>query len=192
MKTPVVSVFGSSAPQPGSDAYIAAFELGRLIAKQGWTICNGGYGGTMEAAARGAATAGGLTIGVTCSGFGPRPANRYVRRRIRTTNLFDRLKTLIRSASAYVVLPGGTGTLVELSLVLEFANKRMLTGNRPLIFLGDYWRGVVEAATRERPLLQNVHFCATPADTVSVLCNHFGPKAAPARRRAAARKRTPA
>lgn len=166
-----------------------AFELGRLIAEHGWTLCNGGYGGTMEAAARGAISAGGSTIGVTCSGFGPLRPNRYIRRRIKTRTLFDRLKTLIRTGKAYVVLPGGTGTLVELALVLEHVNKHMFGSTRPLILLGDYWHSVVEASTRERPLDQRPHECGTPAEAVAILSTHFGPRPSPTRTRSRARKR---
>jgi hypothetical protein len=67
VKAKIVTVFGSSAPQPLSPAYRDAYELGRGIAAAGWILCNGGYGGTMEAAAKGAVEAGGHTIGVTCS-----------------------------------------------------------------------------------------------------------------------------
>lgn len=177
MKIPVVTVFGSSAPKPGSPAYIAAFELGRRIAENGWQVCNGGYGGTMEAAARGAATAGGVTIGVVCSGLGPFRPNRYIRKCIRTRTLFDRLKTLIRTGRAYVVLPGGTGTLVELALVLEHYNKNMFPSHRPLILLGEDWLPVVECSTRERPLPLQPVVCYNPEEAVERLLAHFGPRA---------------
>lgn len=176
MQTPVVTVFGSSAPEPGSDAYIAAFELGRLIAEHGWALCNGGYGGTMEAAARGAVSAGGQTIGVTCSAFGPRRHNKYIRKVIRERTLFDRLKTLVRLGRAYVVLPGGTGTLVELALVLEHVNKRMFPGRRPIVLFGDFWMPVIECSTIERPLDQPFRPCASPQEAVEMLARHFGPR----------------
>lgn len=175
MKKPVVTVFGSSAPQPGSPAYLAAFELGRCVAENGWQLCNGGYGGTMEAAARGAATAGGRTIGVICSGLGPYRPNRYIRECIRTRTLFDRLKLLIRTGRAYVVLPGGTGTLVELALVLEHFNKSMFPSHRPLILLGEDWLPVIECSTRERPLPAPTTVCHTPDEVIERLAAHFGP-----------------
>ena len=65
--TKIVSVFGGSAPQPGSVPHAEAQALGAALAQAGWTVANGGYSGVMEAASRGAHEAGGHVIGVTCS-----------------------------------------------------------------------------------------------------------------------------
>ena len=62
MKATVITVFGSSRPEPGSPAYETAYQLGRAIAEAGWALCTGGYGGTMEASAKGAVEAGGHTV----------------------------------------------------------------------------------------------------------------------------------
>ena len=115
MKT--VTVFGSSLPGEGSTAYVEAQRLGRLLAEAGYAVCNGGYGGLMEASARGAREAGGHTIGITCV-IWPRPANPYIVEEVRTQNFPERLMTLIERGDAYLVLPGGTGTLAELALGL--------------------------------------------------------------------------
>src|SRR5689334_11099528 len=108
MKT--VTVFGSAFPCDGSSAYAAAYRLGSLLAEKGYAVCNGGYGGLMEASSRGAREAGGHTIGVTCA-IWPRAANRYIVEEIRTQSFPERLLTLVERGDAYVVLPGGTGTL---------------------------------------------------------------------------------
>ena len=66
--TKIVSVFGGSAPKPGSaPSYAEAQALGAALAQAGWTVATGGYSGVMEAASRGACEAGGHVIGVTCS-----------------------------------------------------------------------------------------------------------------------------
>lgn len=153
MSATIVTVFGSSRPAPGSPAYQAAYELGRAVAAAGWTLCNGGYGGTMEAAARGAVEAGGHTIGVTCATFRGRSGpNAYIRQEVPTFDLLTRLNTLVRLGWAYVVLPGGTGTLLELALVWELLNKSLVRRrNTPLILLGEHWGPVVELILREQP-----------------------------------------
>ncbi len=151
MKPPVVTVFGSSQPSPLSPAYQVACELGRAIAVEGWTLCNGGYGGTMEAAAKGAVEAGGHTIGVTCTVFGRGGPNRFIKQEVPTFDLLARLNTLWRLGNAHVVLPGGTGTLVELALVWELVNKRLIRGSRPLVLMGNHWSPVVECVLREQP-----------------------------------------
>ena len=73
MKT--ITIFGSSLPQQGTVAYEDAQRLGRLLAEAGFAIANGGYGGLMEASARGAREAGGHTVGITCEVW-PVQANR--------------------------------------------------------------------------------------------------------------------
>ncbi|RMF84369.1 MAG: LOG family protein [Planctomycetota bacterium] len=137
-----ISVFGSARPKPGEPEYETAMALGRAIAEQGWTLCNGGYGGTMEAAARGAVDAGGHTIGVTCAALRRPGANRYIRETVRTRDLLERLRTLIERGDGYVVLPGGTGTLAELALVWEMRNKQLFKPMRTIVLLGDYWADV--------------------------------------------------
>lgn len=152
MSATIVTVFGSSQPAPLTPAYQAAYELGRAIAAAGWTLCNGGYGGTMEAAARGAVEAGGHTIGVTCAAFGGRSGpNAYIRQEVPTFDLLTRLNTLVRLGWAYVVLPGGTGTLLELALVWELLNKSLLRRRAPLILLGEHWGALVGLILREQP-----------------------------------------
>ncbi|MFQ5805633.1 MAG: LOG family protein [Phycisphaerae bacterium] len=160
MKKNIVTVFGSSQAEPLEKLYQTAFELGRAIAELGLTLCNGGYGGTMEASARGALEAGGHTIGVTCTRFSRSAANPYIRQEIPTFDLFQRLQTLIRLGRAYVVLPGGTGTLVELALVWELLNKGLLRGERPLIVLGNAWRPVIDHVRRAQPDAVGLHVVA--------------------------------
>lgn len=151
MDEKIVAVFGSSKPRFGDPQYATAYDVGRTIAELGLTLCNGGYGGVMEASARGAAEAGGHTIGVTCTRFARSGPNAYIRQEIPTFDLLQRLNTLIRLGRAFVVLPGGTGTLAELGLAWELLNKRLLGKNeRPLIMFGEHWRPVVDCVLREQ------------------------------------------
>lgn len=150
MTTKTVTIFGSSKPQQGESSYQSAYELGLALGRAGFTICNGGYGGTMEASARGAKQAGSHTVGITCTVFsrsGPNPYNDTV---IETKDLFTRLEKLIELGDAYIALPGGSGTLVELAMVWEMTAKRLIQP-RPIIIYGDYWLPVIEATARERP-----------------------------------------
>ena len=146
-----VTVFGSGTVGPTDPLYRTATELGRMIAESGWALCNGGYGGTMEAAARGAVEAGGHTIGVTCRAFGRSGPNEFIREEISTSDLLERLGTLVRLGDAYVVLDGGTGTLAELALVWEMANKRFLRPARSVYVLGTQWEPILEYVRRAQP-----------------------------------------
>jgi uncharacterized protein (TIGR00730 family) len=176
----IVSVFGSNRLEQGSPAYEEARELGRLLALKGYAVCNGGYGGVMEASARGAREAGGHTIGITLRAV-PSPANPYIREEIKADSLFERLRRLLEKARGFVILPGGTGTLVELALCLELQLKR-LTPPKPVILLGSYWKSVLDALEPEvkfmnpfriiapRSFPETVLFAApTAAEAVSML-----------------------
>ncbi len=136
----IVTIFGSSRPREGDALYALAEELGALVAKEGFTLCNGGYAGIMEASARGARTAGGRTIGVLCTRFGSTP-NRYIGETILCGTLLERLEKLIELGDAYVVLRGSTGTLLEFAAVWEMVNKSIVP-KKPIVLVGEFWEGV--------------------------------------------------
>jgi uncharacterized protein (TIGR00730 family) len=140
----IITIFGTSRTAAGDAVFALAMETGRLLAQAGFTIANGGYGGTMLAAAKGAAQAGGEIIGVTCSAFKSSRANEYVTREIITGSLDERLDTLIKLGRAYIVLPGGTGTLLELAKVWELKNKGFLKPDKPIILVGGFFKPLVE------------------------------------------------
>jgi uncharacterized protein (TIGR00730 family) len=144
MDNKIITIFGTGRAAAGDAAFALAMETGRLLAQAGFTIANGGYGGTMLAAAKGAAQAGGEVIGVTCSAFKSRRANEYVTREIVTRSLDERLDTLVKLGQAYIVLPGGTGTLLELAKVWELKNKGFLKPDKPIILVGGFFKPLVE------------------------------------------------
>lgn len=173
MDATVITIFGSSQPAAGSAAYATALELGKAIADAGWTVCNGGYGGTMEATARGAVDAGGHTIGVTWSKVGRGKPNAYIRQEVPTFDLLQRLNTLVHLGKAYVVLPGGTGTGLELMLVWELLNKGLLKRRGPLILLGEHWSALVECVQREQAECRVPEIASDPEHVVRILRAHF-------------------
>jgi len=149
-KRPIVCVFGSNDAQQGDLDYEFARGVGKALGGLGYVVANGGYAGTMEASARGAKEAGGPTIAVTCKVWNS-PANQYMDEVVQTCDLFDRVRRLIDMADGgFVVLPGGTGTLVEFSLAWELMAKRMITP-RPLVCMSAFWRPVVELMVRQKP-----------------------------------------
>src|SRR5512133_3528410 len=141
-----VSVFGGSQPKEGDAAYFEAMEIGRLLAERGHTILTGGYIGTMEAVSRGTREAGGHVIGVTCEdieAWRPIKANAWVMEEIRKKTLVERLHTLIHESDAALALPGGPGTLTEISLTWNLMTVESLH-RRPLILIGDGWQSVFD------------------------------------------------
>lgn len=138
----IITVFGSSRPRQGDSHYAMAQSLGAALAAQGFAVCSGGYGGVMEAVSRGAKEAGGRTLAVTAEFFRAR-ANRWVDEEVRVTTWQERLFELVRTGSGYVACPGGTGTLVELAVVWEMINKRVMR-DKPFVALGEFWQPIIE------------------------------------------------
>jgi uncharacterized protein (TIGR00730 family) len=139
----IVTVFGSSRPREGEADYEEARVLGRALAKHGFAICSGGYGGVMEAVSRGAKEAGGKTYGVTAEFFTAAKLNSWIDTEVRMKTWEERLFELIRLADGFVACKGGTGTLVELAVVWEMLNKSVMTG-KPFAVLGDFWQPVLD------------------------------------------------
>lgn len=141
-----ISVFGSSAPQPGSVPFAEAQRVGELLANAGFAVATGGYSGTMTAVSQGAAEAGGHVIGVTCDQieqFRPLGPNRWVKEEIRYPTLRERLLHLVTQSDGMIVLPGGIGTLSEMTLAWSFLQVGEVRP-QPLVLLGDLWRQTVE------------------------------------------------
>ncbi|MFQ5818281.1 MAG: LOG family protein [Terriglobia bacterium] len=168
---PTVTVFGSSRPAPGSADYETARALGAALARAGFTVCTGGYGGVMEAVSRGAREAGGHAIGITAELFGA-PANAWVAEEVRVKTWQERLFELIRRGEGYVVLPGGTGTLAELAVVWEMLSKGLLA-RKPLVVLGDFWRAVLDVVDKKEHAAPLVLQAQSPQEAVKFLEQHL-------------------
>jgi uncharacterized protein (TIGR00725 family) len=142
-----VSVFGGATAHPEETRYQDAQRLGGLLAQRGHTVLTGGYMGTMEAASRGAAEAGGHVIGVTCAEierWRNAQANPWVKEEWKVETLTDRLTLLIERCDAALALPGGPGTLAEIALLWN----RMIVASlpvRPLILIGAGWQATFDA-----------------------------------------------
>lgn len=144
----LIAVFGSGGGNEADRERASA--LGRGLAEAGFGVLNGGYGGTMEASAQGAREAGGRAVGVTCAAFTFRSgANPHLSEEVVAETLAERIGILIERAAGYVVLPGGNGTLAELSLAWEYV-RRGLVPPRPVVAWREPWRrfvGLLEEGT---------------------------------------------
>jgi uncharacterized protein (TIGR00730 family) len=146
-----ITVFGGSEPKEGSAAYAEAQELGKLLAQRGHTVLTGGYIGTMEAVSRGASEAGGHVIGVTCEdieNWRKVGANHWVKEERRMKTLNERLRALIEGCDAALALPGGTGTLTEISLMWNLMTVES-RHRSPLILIGRGWQSTFDQFLQE-------------------------------------------
>jgi uncharacterized protein (TIGR00730 family) len=172
-KPAVVTVFGGSRVHPGTALYDEAVELGRLLGRAGYAVCNGGYMGTMEAVSRGCKEVGGRTIGVTVEIFSStRSPNEYLDEVVGTASLLMRLDKLTALADAYVVMAGSVGTLLELLLVWNLRQLHVYP-DKPIILVGPAWRTAIEAVN-EHLLVQDadvtlLSFAEHPRDVLTLL-----------------------
>ncbi len=169
-----VVVYGSSRPREGSGPYEDARAIGRALARERWTVVTGGYAGVMEAASRGAKEAGGVVEGITTS-FSTRKANSHICREIRVPSYGDRLLELTRRGHAFVVMPGGSGTLAELFLTWELEKNTSIPPG-PMVLYGPAWRRIMECMGRELAEehsfayhLSLLHFAESPEETVEII-----------------------
>jgi uncharacterized protein (TIGR00725 family) len=166
-----VGVFGSSLPPEGSAAYEEARAVGREIARRGGRVVCGGGGGVMEAACRGVSELGGMSLGVLLSGRGL--GNRWLTERLSESDLLARLRRLRDESQAWIFLPRGLGTLLEIVCIAESVVKEEVTP-APCVFLGEFWRATVAMALAEASSAKGaaafrscVLFAASPVEAVA-------------------------
>ncbi|MFC2150000.1 LOG family protein [Calditrichota bacterium] len=161
----IVTVFGGSAAQQDSPVWKHSYRIGREVANHNGIIISGGYGGVMEAASQGAREAEGSAIGVTCHNLMGNEPNPYVDHIWDLDRWDQRLLALIWLSDAYVVMPGSSGTLVELSMAIETQNKGFIP-KRKIVCFTRYWEAVVKRIEGSQDI---VHFSRSTVETVKLV-----------------------
>jgi len=141
---PAVSIFGSARTQPDDPQYKKAQEIAGRFVREGFGVITGGGGGIMEAANKGATEAGGTSVGLNIRLPFEQKPNPYANVQLEFNYFFIRKVMFIKYASAYVVMPGGFGTLDELFEVMTLVQTQRIRPF-PIILAGvDYWSGLLE------------------------------------------------
>ena len=174
-----VTVFGGSTPKAGERAYEDALELGHQLARAGHTVFTGGYSGTMEAVSRGAAEAGGHTVGITCEeidAFRPGGPNQWVLEERKYKSLKARMYALIEACEAAMALPGGIGTAAEITAMWSQLQVGAIPKS-PLILIGTEWKTIFAALLHEQAEYiphehqALIHFAADVREAVALLAD---------------------
>ena len=141
---PCVTVFGSARFPEDNRWYTLARELGGALAREGFTVMTGGGPGIMEAANRGAREAGGLSIGCNITLPHEQAPNPYLDRFVEFRYFFVRKVMLVKYSYAFVVMPGGFGTMDELFEAATLIQTKKIE-DFPLVLMGvEYWRPLLE------------------------------------------------
>ena len=141
--SPSVTVFGSARVKEGNKYYEAARELGYKLAKKGFTIVTGGGPGIMEAANRGAFEAGGNSIGLNIKLPKEQKPNPYTNVTLNFNYFFARKVMLVKYATAFVLFPGGYGTLDELFETLTLIQTKKLKPFPLILYDKEHWDGLL-------------------------------------------------
>jgi uncharacterized protein (TIGR00730 family) len=172
-----VSVFGSARTLPGSAEYELAEQIGFNLAQAGYAVITGGGPGVMEAANKGCASAGGVSVGLGIELPLEQGINEYVEVGLEFRYFFVRKTVFVKYSQAFVVLPGGFGTLDELFEAVTLVQTGKIT-RFPIVLVGsDYWKGLTSWLTEtvlpagkisqyDPDLLQ---ICDDPAEVVRII-----------------------
>ncbi len=176
---PGVSVFGSARVKPTDPVYKKAEKVGRLLAESGYTVITGGGPGVMEAANKGAFEAGGTSAGLSIHLPKEQGTNKYANLVVKFRYFFVRKVMFVKYAQAYVVMPGGFGTMDELFEALTLIQTDKIKPF-PVILMGsDYWKGLLDwikktmsakagMISREE-VEESIHLIDDPEEVVSLI-----------------------
>lgn len=142
-----VAVFGSARLGPDSPYYAAAVEVGEKLAAAGFAVITGGGPGLMAAANKGARDAGGLSIGCNIELPHEQESNPYANLKVNFRYFFVRKMMFMKFADAFVIFPGGFGTLDELFEALTLVQTHKVHRFPIVLFGKDYWKGLVDWIT---------------------------------------------
>ena len=141
---PAVSVFGSARTRPDDPVYLTTERLARRLAENGLAVITGGGPGVMEAANKGAAAGGGVSVGLGIELPFESGLNPYVNLGVNFRYFFARKTMFVKYSQAFVVMPGGFGTLDELFEALTLVQTRKVTSFPVVLFGTAYWRGLLD------------------------------------------------
>lgn len=172
-----VSIFGSARTREDEPMYIAARETGRLLAENGFEVITGGGPGIMEAGNRGAYEGGGISVGCNIELPFEQSANRYQTKSLSFKYFFVRKTMFIKYSNAYVIFPGGFGTMDELFEALTLIQTRKIRNFPVVLFGSQYWAGMLQWITstmlNEHNIspedLNLIHMTDSPADAVEFI-----------------------
>jgi uncharacterized protein (TIGR00730 family) len=164
---PAVSIFGSARIKADDPIYKQAEQIAALFVKNNFAVITGGGGGVMEAANKGAADAGGTSVGLNINLPFEQKPNRHANVKLAFDYFFIRKVMFVKYAFAYIILPGGFGTLDELFEAVTLIQTKRIKP-LPVILVGsEYWSGLIDWIKSK--LLAEKRISAEDADILQVL-----------------------
>jgi uncharacterized protein (TIGR00730 family) len=141
---PAVSIYGSARIKPDDELYKQVEEIARRLGEAGFSIITGGGPGVMEAANRGALKSGVASIGLNIQLPEEQSLNVYTTKSITFHHFFVRKVMLVKYATAFIMMPGGLGTLDEFTEILTLMQTHKIRPFPVVLFNSDYWKGFLD------------------------------------------------
>ena len=141
---PAVSIFGSARLSPDSPNYQKAMNISERFVKEGFAVITGGGGGIMEAANRGAANAEGTSVGLNIKLPMEQIPNEYANMKLEFKYFFIRKFMFVKYAMAYIIMPGGFGTLDELFEAITLIQTKRIKPLPVILVNSEYWKGLID------------------------------------------------
>jgi len=141
---PAVTIYGSARLQPDNELYAQTEEIARRLGEMGFSIVTGGGPGVMEAANKGAFKAGTASVGLNIELPEEQVSNAYTTKSITFSHFFARKVMLVKYATAFIIMPGGLGTLDELTEVLVLMQTAKIRPFPVILFGSSYWEGLLD------------------------------------------------
>jgi len=141
---PAVTIYGSARLKPENELYLQTEEIAYLLGKAGFNVMTGGGPGVMEAANKGANRAGVKSVGLNIKLPQEQVCNDYATRSITFHHFFVRKVMLVKYATAFIIMPGGLGTLDEVTEVLTLIQTEKIKPFPVILFSTEYWRGFID------------------------------------------------
>jgi uncharacterized protein (TIGR00730 family) len=138
---PAVTIYGSARIKPGEELYEQTTQIARRLGELGFSIITGGGPGVMEAANKGAREAGVASVGLNIELPEEQAVNPYATKSITFNHFFIRKVMLVKYAIAFIIIPGGLGTLDEMTEVLTLMQTHKIRPFPVVLFQGQYWEG---------------------------------------------------
>ncbi|MEA1935347.1 MAG: TIGR00730 family Rossman fold protein [Thermodesulfobacteriota bacterium] len=164
---PAVTIFGSARSHPNSSNYKTTEKVARLLAENGFNVISGGGPGVMEAANKGAAAGGGKSVGLHIHLPDEQKPNKYANVQVDFKYFFVRKVMFIKYAVAYIIMPGGFGTLDELFEALTLIQTKRIKPFPVILINSDYWKGLSDWI--KKTLIKEKHISKSDLDLLRLV-----------------------
>ncbi|OQY00397.1 MAG: Rossman fold protein, TIGR00730 family [Desulfobacteraceae bacterium 4572_130] len=183
---PAVSIFGSARTKPDTPYYKKAEQIALFFAKKGYGVITGGGGGIMEAANKGASKGRGISVGLNINLPFEQTPNKYTDIKLEFKYFFIRKVMFIKYALAYIIMPGGFGTMDEFFEAITLIQTKKIKPLPVILVDTNYWSGLIKWMKTQ--LIQDnmicpgdldiIHVLDKPEDIVETVINYTHPKMA--------------